>query len=390
MLFSTPTPAVTEQPRTLAAEATAVIDGALDRVFLGNTLAQWITFGAILVASFLVAWLIRTVLISRLKKWAERTTTHVDDLIVTLIADVRLWLIGPALLTFAARGLTLQPSVDRLIHLAAMAGLVVQLVLSSRVLIDFGLKALANKHRGADGLPDPTLVSSLGVLRVIGLMVVATLAVLMALENLGIEIKPLLAGLGIGGIAVALAVQNLLSDLFGSLTILLDKPFVVGDFITVGDKAGTIERIGIKTTRVRALSGEQLVFANSDLLTSRLHNYKRMQERRVVFAVSVTYETPPALLHQIPGTIRRVIESQPQTRFDRSNLKSLASYSLDYETVYFVKTADYNQYMNVQEAINLALIEEFAKLKVEFAYPTQLEYHRETALPEPKPAGPKS
>ncbi|MBY0307879.1 MAG: mechanosensitive ion channel family protein [Phycisphaerales bacterium] len=367
-----PSPTLSQNAQTLAQEAADAVTGALDRQFLGNTVGQWITFGAVLVGSFIVVWLLKVVLLARLRKWAERTTTRIDDFAVSLVSDIRLWLIFPALVMLAARGLTMRPQIERIIYITAMVGIAVQLILSSRLLIDFGLKTLANKHRGPDGNPDPTLISSLGVLRVIGMFVIVTVVVLLALDNLGIEIKPLLAGLGIGGIAVALAVQNLLSDLFGSLTILLDKPFVVGDAITVGDKSGTVERIGIKTTRVRATSGEQIVFANSDLLSSRLHNYKRMTERRVQFSFGLTYETPPDQLAEVPRIVRAAVEKQPATRFDRCHLSKLNTSSVDYETVYFVTNADYTKYMDIQQAINLEMLSTFTKRKIEFAYPTQV------------------
>jgi small-conductance mechanosensitive channel len=354
---------------------------------LGNSVGAWITAGAVLVGSFLAAWLIRTVLVARLKKWSERTSTKVDDLVVTLIADIRIWLIAPALVLFSVRGLVVQPQIERLLYLAAMVGLVIQLIISSRLLIDFALRSLTNKHKGPDGQTDPTLVSSLGVLRVISMLLIGAVIILLALDNLGVEIKPLLAGLGIGGIAVALAVQNLLSDLFGSLTILLDKPFVVGDAITVGDKSGKVEHIGIKTTRVRATSGEQLVFSNSDLLSSRLHNFKRMLERRILFSVSVTYETSPDLLARVPAIIKETIARQPNARFDRSHLKSLAASSVDFETVYFVTVPDLVAYMDIQQAVNLELLRRFAQEKIEFAYPTQVEIQKNYTPPTIAPPG---
>lgn len=376
MLFQTPaeTPAapVAKSISTLADNASAAVTGTLDKIVLGNTVSAWITFGATLVGSLLILWLIRVVLVARLKKWADRTTTHIDDLIVQLVGDLRLWLITPAVVLFAVRGMAVNPQADRVLHLLAMLGIVIQLVMSSRLLIDFGLTALLARNKGPDGSPDPTLVSSLGVLRVVAMLVIATIVVLLALDNLGVEIKPLLAGLGIGGIAIALAVQNLLGDLFGSLTILLDKPFVVGDSITVGDKSGTVERIGIKTTRVRAVSGEQLVFSNSDLLGSRLHNFKRMQERRVVFSVSVIYETDPDLLARIPAIIKEAIVKQKNARFDRSHLKTLGVSSVDFETVYFVTVPDFVTYMDIQQSVNLELLRRFDAEKIEFAYPTQV------------------
>ncbi|MGE3526922.1 MAG: mechanosensitive ion channel family protein, partial [Gemmatimonadales bacterium] len=179
------------------------------------------------------------------------------------------------------------------------------------------------------------------------------------------------AGLGVGGVAVALALQKILGDLFASLAIVLDKPFVLGDFIIVDDYLGSIENIGLKTTRVRSLSGEQLVFSNSDLLGSRIRNYGRMFERRVVFSIGVIYQTTKEQLQAIPGIIRTAIEAQDKTRFDRSHFQKYGDFSLDFETVYYVKSPDYNIYMDIQQAINLQIFEEFGKRGIEFAYPTQ-------------------
>jgi small-conductance mechanosensitive channel len=218
---------------------------------------------------------------------------------------------------------------------------------------------------------DRAVLGSIGIIGVIVNAVIWSLVVLLTLDNVGVDITALVAGLGIGGIAVALAVQNIFGDLFASLSITLDRPFVVGDFLIVDDVLGTVESIGIKSTRLRSLSGEQIVMPNSDLLGSRVHNYGRMVERRVVFATSVTYETPIGMLERIPGLIRKVIEDQADTRFDRSHFAAHGSASLDFETVYYVRSPDYTRYMDIQQTINLTLHREFAKLGVEFAYPTQ-------------------
>jgi len=194
---------------------------------------------------------------------------------------------------------------------------------------------------------------------------------LLILQNLGVQITALLAGVSVGGIAVALAVQNVLGDLFSSLSIVLDKPFVVGDFIIVGDSMGTVEHVGLKSTRVRSLSGEQLVFANSDLLTSRIRNFKRMQERRAVFTFGVTYDTPPEKLEIIPDTVRRLIEEEEQTRFDRCHFKGFGDFALTFETVFYILVPDYNVYMDIQQSINLKLSRFFAETGIEFAFPTQ-------------------
>ncbi|MGH8138290.1 MAG: mechanosensitive ion channel family protein [Steroidobacteraceae bacterium] len=218
---------------------------------------------------------------------------------------------------------------------------------------------------------DRAAAGSLGIIAFIAQGVIWAMAVLLTLDNLGINITALVAGLGVGGIAVALAVQNILGDLFASLSITFDRPFVIGDFLIVDDFLGSVEHIGIKSTRLRSLSGEQIVMSNADLLKSRLRNYGRMNERRVVFTASVTYETPLDLLEQIPGIIREIVEAQPDTRFDRSHFATHAAASLDFETVYYVLSADYNPYMDIQQAINLRIHREFARLGIEFAYPTQ-------------------
>jgi small-conductance mechanosensitive channel len=194
---------------------------------------------------------------------------------------------------------------------------------------------------------------------------------LVALDNLGIDVTALVAGLGIGGVAVALSVQNILGDLFASLSIILDKPFVIGDFLIIDDYMGSVEYVGLKTTRVRSLSGEQLIFSNSDLLKSRIRNYGRMFERRVVFSIGVTYDTPREKLRRIPGIIQKAIEAEDKTRFDRSHFMKYGDYSLQFETVYYVLSADYNSYMDIQQAIYFAIHEAFEQEQIEFAYPTQ-------------------
>jgi len=216
-----------------------------------------------------------------------------------------------------------------------------------------------------------TTVSSVGFITKILLW---TIILLIALDNLGINISALVAGLGIGGIAVALAVQNILGDLFASFSIFLDKPFVIGDFIIVDTYLGTIEHIGLKTTRVRSLSGEQLVFANADLLKSRIRNYKRMYERRVVFTLGVIYQTSYEKLKKIPEIIQDIIEKQTQTRFDRAHFKEYGPYSLNFEIVYWVESPDYNLYMNIQQKTNLEIFQRFDDENIEFAYPSQSLY----------------
>jgi small-conductance mechanosensitive channel len=191
------------------------------------------------------------------------------------------------------------------------------------------------------------------------------------LDNLGFDVTALVTGLGVGGIAIALAVQTILGDVLAAMAIVFDKPFVVGDFIVVDNFAGTVEEIGIKTTRVRSLSGEQLVFGNGELLKSRIRNFKRLHERRNVFTLDVTYDTPTDVVSRIPAILREIVESQQPVRFDRSHFSAYGESALRFETVYYVLDPEYNRHMDIQQAIFLAVLERFRREGIDFAFPTR-------------------
>jgi small-conductance mechanosensitive channel len=241
--------------------------------------------------------------------------------------------------------------------------------------------AYINRKRRASMTTDRAVVGSLSVIGFIVNVVIWALVLMLTLENLGVDITALVAGLGIGGIAVALAVQNVLGDLFASLSITLDRPFVVGDFLILGDFMGSVEYIGIKSTRLRSLSGEQIIMSNSDLLSSRVRNYGRMNERRVVFSNRVAYETPIDLIEKVPGLIREIVQAQKDTRFDRAHFQKHGETSLDFETVYYVLSADYNKYMDIQQVINMNLHRKFEELGIKFAYPAQRLFIQPTSSP---------
>jgi small-conductance mechanosensitive channel len=234
-------------------------------------------------------------------------------------------------------------------------------------------KSAATTDRGAIG--------SLGIVGFLLRLVVWSLIVLLTLDNLGINITALVAGLGIGGIAVALALQNVLGDLFASLSITLDRPFVIGDFIVVGEFMGAVEQIGIKSTRLRSLGGEQIIISNADLLGSRVRNYGRMVERRVVFTLGVTYETPREKLKAIPRLLRESIECQEDTRFDRCHFSKYGDFALEFESVYYVLSPDYTRYMDLQQAVYFDIHTAFEREQIEFAYPTQKLWLARTAAP---------
>ncbi|MFN7036885.1 MAG: mechanosensitive ion channel family protein [Bellilinea sp.] len=240
-------------------------------------------------------------------------------------------------------------------------------------LIDFWVEQ--KSVRDDVGGEQKTTLSVVGVILKIGVWI---FVILIILDNLpGVEITTLIAGLGIGGIAVGLAVQNILSDLFSSVSIALDKPFVIGDTIKSGDFIGTVEKIGLKSTRLRSLSGEQLIFSNSDLLSSRIQNFRRMDRRRALFTLGVTYETSLENLERIPKILEEIISSKPEVTFDRAHFKEYGNFSLNFEIVYFVETSDFRYFMDVQQAINYEIYRKFHEFGIQFAYPTQVVYTRQ-------------
>jgi small-conductance mechanosensitive channel len=288
------------------------------------------------------------------------------------------WVFLLALAIFAAsRVLDLSSGVSRFIAQATVIIGLIQAGLWINTLVSF----FVHRYREERLKEDPAGVTTITGIALLIRIGVWLLVVLLALANAGVQIAPLLAGLGVGGIAVALAVQTVLKDLLASLSIILDKPFVVGDFLIVNDLMGSVEHIGLKTTRLRSLSGEQLVFSNNDLLESRIRNFGRMRERRATFTIGVTYQTPREKLARIPSLLKAAVEAQPQTRFDRAHFKTYGSFSLDFETVYFVAVPDMTKYLDIQQAINLHIHEQFEKEGIEFAYPTQTIFMAPTAEP---------
>ena len=338
----------------------------LNWTFYGNTMWAWLLALLIMILVGVVLRVLRGVILHRLTGFAERTATELDDLVADLLKRTRLFFLLVVSLYAGSLALTLPEVATRVISTVTVLVLLIQAGIWGTGLVSFWITRYVRRKLEEDAAT-ATSMTALGF--VIKLVLWAVL-LLLALDNMGVKIGPLIAGLGIGGIAVALALQNVLGDLFGSLSIVLDKPFVIGDFIIVGDLLGTVERIGLKTTRVRSLYGEQLVFSNSDLLNSRVRNYKRMHERRIAFSLGVTYQTPYEKLAAIPDMIREIIESLEKTRFDRAHFKEYGDFSLKFEIVYYVLTPDYNTYMDIQQAINLAICRRFEKEGIEFAYPT--------------------
>lgn len=339
----------------------------IDEKILGNTLLQWLLALAIFAVTVAILWLTRRLLGRYLAAFAARTETIWDDILSSCVSNTKLLFFIAAGLFAASMFIELPEHVNSLITKLFIVAFLLQAGIWGVILINLWLESY--RRRAAEKSPEA--LTTLGVVGFVGKIILWSVVLLLVLDNLGVDITALVAGLGIGGIAIALAIQNILGDLFASLSIILDKPFVVGDFIVIDDYLGSVEHVGLKTTRLRSLSGEQLVFSNSDLLNSRIRNYGRMFQRRVVFTIGVTYETQRDKLVRIPKIIREAIEAEEQTRFDRSHFVKYGDSALLYETVYYVLSSDYNTYMDIQQAINLKIFEAFERERIEFAYPTQ-------------------
>ncbi len=325
-----------------------------------------VALGSAVVLTLLLR-LLFGIAVGRARKLAQATSNDVDDLLVELLDKTRTLFIGLIVLWGAARPLDLPPEAETVLKGILVVGLHLQFGFWGMGVINY-LVARWKRQQIEDDPGMATAVGAVGFIARLGLWAILGLT---ALGTLGVEVSAFVASLGIGGVAVALALQNVLGDLFASMSIVFDKPFVIGDFVQVGDLAGSVEYVGLKTTRVRSLSGEQLVFSNSDLLGSRIRNFGRMNERRAAFGIGVVYGTPPEKLRRIPGMIQAAVEGCEHARFDRSHFKSFGASSLDFETVYYMKVPDYATYMNAQQRINFELYEAFAAQGIEFAFPTQ-------------------
>jgi len=341
----------------------------LETTFLGNPIRSWgIALGVTLVAHLALRY-VAVAVVGRIVKFSASTELEWDDIFAAALQRTKGFLLIWFALYLGGLNLTLPALAVTVLKSAAAIALFLQ--------VGFWLNAgiggwMANyRKRRAD--QDASAVMSMGIVAIIARLVVWSLVVLLSLDNVGVDVTALVAGLGIGGVAVALAAQNLLGDLFASVSIALDKPFVLKDFLSVGDHLGSVEQIGMKTTRLRSLSGEQLVFSNADLLNSRIRNYGRMFERRVPFKIGVTYQTPRELLEKIPTILREAVEARgsDKVRFDRSHFQAYGDFALTFETVYYVLSPDFNVYMDCQQAINLAIHRRFEEEGIEFAYPTQ-------------------
>jgi small-conductance mechanosensitive channel len=337
-----------------------------DKLVWGNAIRDWAFAVIVMIISILLLRLFRYVVLKRLKKFSEKSVNTFDDFVVAVIQTCVMPLLYGLVIYFSLQYLIFDAKAQKVMHIAIM---VISTFFVVRIITSVISYFVENFIR-SQAEQETRKKQARGILIIIK-GVVWMVALVFLVDNFGYDITTIITGLGIGGIAIALAAQTILGDLFSYLVIFFDKPFEIGDFIIVDDKMGTVEYIGIKTTRLRTLSGEQLVCSNTDLTNSRVHNYKRMERRRVVFNFGVVYGTPAEKLQKIPLMMKAAIEAQKLTQFDRAHFLSFGAYSLDFEVVYYVLSADYNQYMDIQQNINLQLFTQFEEAQIEFAFPTQ-------------------
>jgi small-conductance mechanosensitive channel len=333
--------------------------------FLGNTLGDWTIALAIFLVTLTVLPVANRLLAAQRRRLVARAPSMVHpaiDLAALLAGNTnRLFLWGAAL-WLASRDLSFPPRLERWLSVALVVLLWMQLALWAMAAVRFAIDLRRQRSRG----PDTLLKSSMEVILFLAGLVIWGVAALLALDNLGVEIRPLLAGLGLGGIALALAVQTVLADLLASLSIALDKPFGLGDFLTIDDCQGTVEHIGVKSTRLRSINGEQIIISNGDLLKSRVRNFGRLIERRALFVLPVHYETPVATLAAVPRAVREIIEATPDVRFDRCHLLRCTETALEFEAVFFVTRPEFKAYADAQQTINLRILERFRTMEVSF------------------------
>ncbi len=337
--------------------------GLIDYQLAGNTVADWLVAVAVFVAMFIALELVRKVAVVRLVKLAKRTNSRIDDIISGFLNSIKWPIFGLIAIFFALQGVELPESINLILDIAILVVIVSQAI---RILEEIAVFLLLRQLRANNS--DAELPA---VFRIALRLLLWSVGALLILSNAGVDITSLVAGLGIGGLAVSLALQNILSDLFSSFSIAIDKPFAIGDFIIVGDHKGTVKHIGLKTTRITALEGEEIVISNAELTSARVQNYKKMQQRRIVFTFGATYDAKPEQMKKVAEDVAKIIDDHDQARVDRVHFKEFGGSELVFEAVYYMETNDYQVYMDTQEDINVKIMEYYQKNGLEMAFPTQ-------------------
>ncbi|MBK5246310.1 MAG: mechanosensitive ion channel family protein, partial [Peptostreptococcaceae bacterium] len=357
------------------------------QIYLNNTIFDYLIFLASLVISFTAIKIIGYFLIKRLTMMVKKSETQPDTSQVSnvnsqassensqslednyLIKSIKRNILPSAYFAafyFTLKILNLSPDVTKIVSTLLFAFVTIMgAIIASTIVIFLFSKYWSSKPK--DSRNELTLIWISRAFKAL----IWGITLILFLENMGIKVNTLIAGLGIGGLALAFAAQAVLADIFCFFTIFFDKPFEIGDFIIVGPQYGTVEHIGVKTTRLRTLDGEQLLFSNTDLTNSRIRNFKTMEERRVLFTLGVEYSTTYDQLREIPGIIKKIIANTPETTFGRTHFVSYGAYSLNFEIAYYVLSSDFDKYLDIHQEVNLCIKEEFEKWDIQFAFPTQ-------------------
>jgi len=337
----------------------------LETVFLGNTIFDYLTTFVLFIVLLILFKIFQIIIITRLNLLAKKTRTEIDDTLIKVIKSLR-----PPFYFFVAfyivvQNLFLGEIFKKALSVVLVIWIVYHIVIALQILINYFVRKRMEDEAG--GHADATI----SLLSLISKIVIWSLGFLFALSNLGINVTSLIAAMGVGGIAIAFALQNILSDLFSSFAIYFDKPFVPGDFIVIGNNSGVVQKIGIKTTRIKTLQGEELVVSNKEITSVRIQNFKKLEERRVVLSLGVTYDTKTEMLKKIPAIIKNLIDNTNKARHDRTHFRSFGNSALEIEIVYYATTSDYNEYMDINQEVLLKIKNLFEKEEINFAFPTQ-------------------
>lgn len=341
----------------------------LDKIIFNNSIKEWLIAVVVFAVVVFALKFFRSYVITRIKKISSKTKTELDDMVIDAIKAIHWPFYVLSSFYISLHFVYVPEFIQRWTFYIFLAVTIYYVIKFFESLVDYTAEMIISRKEEEDR--NTGIVKLITILMKIGLWIGA---VVLILSNMGYNITSLIAGLGIGGIAIALALQNILADLFSSLAIYLDKPFKVGDTIVVGDQIGTVERIGIKTTRIKVLQGEELVISNQELSTSKIRNFGVMEKRRVVLNIGVTYDTPSSKLKMIPEILKGIIDSKEDVDIDRVHFKSFGDSSLMFEAVFYLNNGEYQIYMDTQQEINLEIVDAFEKEKIEMAFPTQTIY----------------
>ena len=343
----------------------------ITQLFYQNPIENWLIALLTAFIAFLILMGVGKILISQLRKYVIKSNAPLNDVFVSVVQSTKKFFLVVTSIFIASQTLNLSIKVHDFIQIIFQVILILQ--------IGFWIDSFVTEYAKikSNDSSNKTALNSLGV---IVRLIVWVIVILLALDNLpNVKITSLITSLGIAGIAVGLAVQKILEDLFASMSISLDQPFQIGDTIDIDGIVGTIEHIGLKSTRIRALTGEQIIMSNSNLLDLPIHNLQRMENRLVSMNLSITYQVKPETLRRIPEMIKEIVEQEEGVRFERAHFKNFGDSGLMIEVIYWIESADYAVYMDKKQNVNLKIFEKFSQEGIEFAYPTQTVFIEKTS-----------